>query len=309
MSCVPVFSICIPAYNNLAAFARCLDSVLAQSERSIECVIQDDSTTEDIAVYIARLHEERVRYTRNARNLGAPKNWNAALARAQGGIVTLLHQDDWYRYPDVLQRIHEVMERAAADVLVTGRALYERGACIGEYADIAPCQKAFLRDFPGKSLVVNRLGHPSVFFFRSSLKHILYDEALYYFSDTEYYKRLLGSAHTLRVLSEPLVALERGAGGQFSSHCLSRPESLADELLYALDKHKAHAVEKGMASARFVMSHVRHWRRSGMVKLLRYMARLLRRREFFILLATLPFFGGHMAYRFAYRRIMGRPWA
>jgi len=303
------FSICIPAYNNLAAFARCLDSVLSQSEQAIECLVHDDSTTDDICAYIERSRDARIRYTRNTPKLGAPKNWNAALARAEGSIVTLLHQDDWYRFPDVLGRIHEAMDTAAADVLITGRTLYERGVCMGEYADISSHQASFLRDFPGKSLVVNRLGHPSVFFFRNALKYIIYDEAIYYFSDTEYYKRLLEVAHKVCVFPEALVALERGGSGQWSAHCLSRPEQLVDELLYALCKHKAHAVEKGMAAARFLVSHVRHWRRIGVGRVVCYTARMLRWHEFFVLLAAFPFLLGHMAYRFAYRRMMQHPWA
>ncbi|MDR0826518.1 MAG: glycosyltransferase, partial [Desulfovibrio sp.] len=120
----PAFSVCIPAYNDLPALIRCLRSVLAQDSCALECIVSDDSVTDDIETYCRQQQDPRIRYIRNSPSLGAPKNWNAALALAKGDIVTLLHQDDWYLAPDTLTLVQKAMQTNAADVLVTGRSIY-----------------------------------------------------------------------------------------------------------------------------------------------------------------------------------------
>lgn len=304
----PIFSVCIPAYNDAVSFARCLSSVLRQIGQDIECVVSDDSTTDDICHYVQDHGGGRVRYVRNSPPLGAPANWNAALALAKGDIVTLLHQDDWYLSDHALDTIRKTMEESGADVLAAGRALYSGGRCLGEYPDPSGAVSRFLEDFPAGSLVVNRLGHPGVFFFRRSLSSIRYDEALLYFSDTEYYQRLLSAAGRTETLPEPLVALERGAAGQLSAACLKRPELLVDELIYALKKHHAGPVARGFACGRLLASNLRLLPSGVLWPMFRRMRANLFGPGLAALIACVPFFCAHMLYRLLYRRMTGKPW-
>lgn len=301
-------SVCIPAYNNSDAFTRCLASVLRQIGPELECVVSDDSTTDAIRNCVEAQKDDRVRYVRNTPSLGAPANWNAALARAQGDIVTLLHQDDWYRSDQVLAEVLGAMEKSRADVIVTGRALYEGCHCLGEYINVRAALSRFLKDYPSRSLVVNRLGHPSVFFFRKELAQVRYDENLLYFSDTEYYQRLLSVAGQYDCVNKPLVALERGTAGQLSAACLNRPEALVDELLYALNKHAAGDVAQGVAGGRLLASNLRLLPTGRLWRMIRRVFAKVSPSSGLVLILSLPFFCLHMLYRLAFRRVAGKPW-
>ena len=55
------FSIVIPAYNNLSLLQRALDSAWQQQGVEFEVIVTDDSTTTDIAQYVATLGDRRLR--------------------------------------------------------------------------------------------------------------------------------------------------------------------------------------------------------------------------------------------------------
>ena len=83
----PVFSIVIPTFNSLELLRRALASALQQQGVAMEVIVTDDSTTTDIADYVASLGDERLRYFRNQPSLGAVKNWNSGLAKATGEVT------------------------------------------------------------------------------------------------------------------------------------------------------------------------------------------------------------------------------
>jgi len=303
----PEFSVCIPAYNDLDAFTRCIASVLRQKDIVLECVVNDDSTNSEIAEYVGTVPDARVVYRRNEQRLGPVCNWNAALQRATGECLTLLHQDDWYRSEETLKKIYDIFQKQEADVLFCGRALYQDGKCLGEYPMSLEKVRGFRKRFPGRTLVVNTLGHPGVAFFHQRRQDLLYDTALVYFSDTEYYARLIHSSKKIAVCEEALVAVNR-SGKQLSAACLARPDTLVPQLAYALRKHNATNLESSLALARFFAGNMRHWRGSGIVNAL-YGAHA----EFSLLIliitiVSFPAFFVHMFYRALYRRVTGKVW-
>ena len=298
-------SVCIPAYNDVSSFSRALDSVLAQSGVHLECIVSDDSDTDSIERLVESKNDARIRYVRHTPALGVPQNWNAALRDAAGAIVTLLHQDDWYRSPAVFSDVKRAMDEEGADVLLCGRAFYADGACLGEYDNIAPLLETFVGDFPGRTLVVNRVGHPSVFFFRNKLKTVQYDEKIRYFVDTEYYMRLLSAAEKCVALARAHVALDRG--GRLSAACLSDPGAMMEELLYVLKKYNAGALDRGAAASRFLASHMRHWLRQGPGAFFSLLGPL-GWAERAVAAGVFPVFCVHMVYRMLYKRVCAKPW-
>jgi glycosyltransferase involved in cell wall biosynthesis len=306
---MPFFSVCIPAYENVRLLGRAVESVLSQTDVRLECVINDDSGTDIVAEYVAGLNDSRVRYTHNAPAKGAPRNWNSALASARGDIITLLHHDDFYRYPETLHWVFSCMEAEKAEVLVCGRALCKNGSILGEYTDIAGHVRAFRTGFPARTLVVNRLGHPSVVFFRRNLLTVRYDERLIYFSDTEYYYRLLTAADRICSLPRAAAALERAESDRLSTRCLRRLDALIDELLYALQKHQAGEEDMGLAAARFLTANIRTFGIHDGLTCFRELRRRLSWRAFAVMCATLPVFAGHMLYRALYRKTAKKPWS
>lgn len=300
-------SVCIPSFNNEAALSRCLESVCTQTLKNIEIIISDDSYSDEIERVVKKRNDARIKYQRNTPNLGAPANWNAALKMSRGNIVTLLHQDDWYRTPDTLAIICNNMDARDSDILITGRALHREHHCIGEYRLPSNAAERFISDFPIKSLVVNRLGHPSVFFFKEKYKTIRYDESLLYFSDTDYYSRLITAADTVTIYSEALVAISWENSNRVSNTFLSDPQKTLTELFLLHSKYDCNSYVRGVSTARLCASNIRHWYPS-IVAILRFIKRSMPYSAFFTTCASIPFFLLFMVYRLAYRATQNKGW-
>lgn len=90
----PLVSICIPTYNGAAFLAAAIDSVLQQTYADFELWVVDDNSTDDTHAVVDRYTDSRLRYTRNAKNLGPQANWNRCLELIQGKYFKLLPHDD-----------------------------------------------------------------------------------------------------------------------------------------------------------------------------------------------------------------------
>ncbi len=93
---LPGVTIGIPVYNGETYLEEAIRSALAQTRDDLELVISDnastDRTPEICGDYV--LKDRRVRYFRNAHNLGAAPNYNIVFARARGRFFKWLAHDD-----------------------------------------------------------------------------------------------------------------------------------------------------------------------------------------------------------------------
>ncbi len=87
-------SVIMPAYNCDKYIADAIRSVLAQTYSNWELLIVDDCSTDQTAQIIASFDDPRIRYERNAHNMGAALTRNKALRAAQGRYIAFLDADD-----------------------------------------------------------------------------------------------------------------------------------------------------------------------------------------------------------------------
>lgn len=108
---MPKVSVIIPVYNVERYLGECLDSVLGQTLKDIEVVCVDDGSTDDSPSILAdsAARDPRLRVIRQA-NAGSGAARNRALDEAQGEAVVFMDPDDRYPAPDVLARMHAVLE-------------------------------------------------------------------------------------------------------------------------------------------------------------------------------------------------------
>lgn len=95
---LPLVSICIPTYNGERFLSKTLESVIKQSYKNWEIVIQDDKST-DQTVAIAKNFKDQcsiqnIKISVNSNNLGMALNWNLAVAKASGKYIKVMGQDD-----------------------------------------------------------------------------------------------------------------------------------------------------------------------------------------------------------------------
>jgi glycosyltransferase involved in cell wall biosynthesis len=93
----PLISVMIPTYNSGHYFRETLRSVLCQDlgQKAMEIEIVDNCSTDDDPKALAReMAGDRIRFFRQASNIGAIENFNTCIRRARGEWVHILHADD-----------------------------------------------------------------------------------------------------------------------------------------------------------------------------------------------------------------------
>lgn len=101
----PLLSVIIPAFNYGRFLKQTISSVLDQGYDSIEILVLDNASTDNTSkVLSAFASEPRVRYFRNARNVGPSYNVLNGIQIAQGHYLSLLMADDYYN-PGFLSKL------------------------------------------------------------------------------------------------------------------------------------------------------------------------------------------------------------
>lgn len=90
----PRVSVCIPVYNGATYIRESIESVLAQTFGDFELIVADNCSTDETEAIVRSFRDRRVRYVRNARNLGLVGNANRCVQLASSEYVCLFHHDD-----------------------------------------------------------------------------------------------------------------------------------------------------------------------------------------------------------------------
>lgn len=101
-------SICIPTFNRSQHLTNCLQSIVANEARrtlSFEVCVSDNGSTDDTAQVVRRAQANLdIKYHRNTRNLGIPRNFLNVVEMASGEFAWLLGDDDLL-VPCALERV------------------------------------------------------------------------------------------------------------------------------------------------------------------------------------------------------------
>ena len=126
----PKATIVVPVYNSASSIQRCLDSLLVQSEPSIQVVCVNDGSTDDSLNVLRQIAQtdDRVLVI-DQKNAGVSCARNAGIDAAEGETVFFVDADD-YIDAQTVERVLQTMESADAEVAVFG------GVC--EPADATP---------------------------------------------------------------------------------------------------------------------------------------------------------------------------
>ena len=135
----PLITIGLPVYNSSKYLKQSLDSLLAQTYSDFVLVISDNAST-DATGKICRDYaaaDSRIRYFRNATNIGNPRNFNRVFELAATPYLKWSTADDFWG-PSFLERALEVMERDSTLALCYPQATLvdSEGRNPKEYDDI-----------------------------------------------------------------------------------------------------------------------------------------------------------------------------
>ena len=100
MSLHPIVSVVMPAYNAARYIKASINSVLAQSFRSLELIVVDDCSSDDTNMIVKQLasSDDRIRLIELKENRGAPAApRNVGVQQAKGQWIAFLDADDiWH---------------------------------------------------------------------------------------------------------------------------------------------------------------------------------------------------------------------
>jgi glycosyltransferase involved in cell wall biosynthesis len=93
----------IPAYNYARFVCRAVDSVLAQTYPSLECIVVNDGSTDDTLDVLAP-YNDRIRII-TQKNAGLAAARNTGVRSAHGEFVAFLDADDWWKPEKIAKQV------------------------------------------------------------------------------------------------------------------------------------------------------------------------------------------------------------
>lgn len=120
----PFLSFCIPVYNQIELVSQCLDALTVYPGHEIEIIVNDDNSSENIADLVKSKNDNRIKYFKNARNLGHDLNIIASFRNAIGKYAFLLRTRDRV-VPDMIPLIIGKLCANPKAVYLTGSAINE----------------------------------------------------------------------------------------------------------------------------------------------------------------------------------------
>jgi len=129
----PLITIGLPTHRRLPYLKEAVASALAQTYSPIEVLISDDGPGTEIGPWAQTLAQKdaRVRYQKNARNLGLAGNWNAIVDAARGEWLVLIGDDDRL-LPDFLEKLTALIQPEVSVLFSNHYLIDEQGRRLEE---------------------------------------------------------------------------------------------------------------------------------------------------------------------------------
>ena len=121
---MPRFTIGMPTYNRCELLANALQAAVGQTFPDHEILVCDDASAVRTPL-VARPFGDRVRYHRNATNIGMWPNFAKAVALAEGEYFSWLQDDDLI-HRDLVKNALETFAKASDIVFYSGFALHDQ---------------------------------------------------------------------------------------------------------------------------------------------------------------------------------------
>lgn len=120
----PTVSIGLPVYNGARYLRAALDDFLRQTWTDFELIVCDNASTDETEAIVreAMARDVRIRYVRNATNLGALPNANKTVELSRGRYFCLAAYDDRHM-PDFLEHLVQALGADPEAVLAYGRSV------------------------------------------------------------------------------------------------------------------------------------------------------------------------------------------
>ena len=108
---LPLISICMATYNGEKYLKEQIESVIKQSYKNFELIIQDDNSTDNTLQILQEYADlPNISIFVNETNLGYIKNFETLLQRAQGEYIAISDQDDIWQEDKLDTLLHNIQD-------------------------------------------------------------------------------------------------------------------------------------------------------------------------------------------------------
>lgn len=175
----PLVSILIPTYDRPDYLEQALKSALSQTYENIEIVISDNSendlSEQMVNSYKAMPNGSKIRYIRNAENMGPIANQQQCLNLAQGEYINYLMDDDLFHPQKIEKMMHYFLNYEGISLVSSQRRVIDEDGHPIYVPPIGTFERIYKRDtiVDGRQLTkkiltnkTNYLGEPTTVLFR-----------------------------------------------------------------------------------------------------------------------------------------------
>ncbi len=212
----PHFSVIIPTRNREAYLAEAVQSVLTQTDVSLELLVVNDGDA-----LTRRFEDRRVLVLDNGKRTAVPAR-NMGVAQAAGKYIAFLDDDDFWIDPQHLAKSAEAFGKGADFYFANGEMQFADGT-----------RKVFDRNATAKSLEHDNTILISAVCYRQSIHQTLgtFDESLPYYWDWDWYLRVARAGFGLHHQKQPAVAIRVHANNMSGQNDAARRANL-DALIH-----------------------------------------------------------------------------
>ena len=206
-------SVIIPAYNHEKYIGDAINSVLNQTYKNIELIVEDDCSTDNTVKEIKKIKDKRLKTIFSKKNKGTVRTINHLLSMCNGDYIAILGSDDIW-YPEKIEKQLKHFKKGIGAVFSIADIIDENGNKYTEDENFT--DEIFIKDnmSKGKRLRLfydkgNHLCHPSSIITREVLEQIgLYNPVYRQLHDFDYWTRLL-TQFNMFIVQEKLLAYRR----------------------------------------------------------------------------------------------------
>jgi glycosyltransferase involved in cell wall biosynthesis len=210
-------SICIPTYQQTIYLERCLKSILSQDFKDFELIISDDTANDTIEKFAAAtLGSTPYQYFKNKPALGTPENWNAAIHKAKGKYIKIMHHDDFFTDSKSLGIMVSTIENQKLDFLFSQTDVWHINSDLHHLHKISDNAFKLIVQQPLLLFFKNIIGAPSTTLYKKELS-LAYDKKFKWLVDVDLYLQYLLRSKHIGYIKEPLICTIHGAENQVTS--------------------------------------------------------------------------------------------
>jgi glycosyltransferase involved in cell wall biosynthesis len=193
-------SFVLPVLNNADGFRLAIESILVQSNLTVELIVIDGGSN-DGTIDVIKSFSDKIAYWESGLDSGIADAFNRGIKRVTGDVVGILNSDDVLE-PDALRHLIEVVEQQPeADVYYGAIRYYD-----------PVLESAYIRN-PDLSQMYWRMSvfHPATFIRRSCYERVgLYDCDYTHAMDSEWCHRAMASGMKFGEVPKVLATMALG---------------------------------------------------------------------------------------------------